>query len=317
MSKYKFTTPSKYTPPNVRGNLDKIIKTGKFTCEAKIDGNRQLLGKTLGGQVFMTGRRTSLKTGMKLDKIGHVPHLRELAELLPAGTVLDGEACVRGGSSRDVTKILGSLEAKAIEKQTQGPMLHYVAFDVITLGGESLVEAPKYERNSRLVNLMSRLSFLDHHDIGLVESYRMDTVDEALAAALRDGYEGLVVKDLNGAYNHLASAKIKPMQTFDMVILGYDDSISETFAGNGIAALQLGLWNEERGEYVVTCRCSGMTHEQRRSFYNNKLCNLHKVVEITGQEMFETGAVRHPVYIKMRYDVEAEEQTFKKYDLNE
>ena len=322
MSKYSFTVPETYTPPNVRGNLDKLLRSGECAFEAKLDGARQLLGKTIDGRVFMTGRRTSSVTGNKLDKIGHAPHLKALAESLPPGTVLDGEAMITGGTSRDVTRVLGSAEDVAISKQEENPRLrlHYVTFDVITIEGRSLVDDTKATRNLLLNDLFKDLGFFNGVQnktpvISKVKTYTVQNVEVALRQALSDGYEGLVVKPLDGNYTHLQSAKIKPMKTFDMIIMGYDDSDSDTFFGNGIAALQLGLKDSE-GNWRVTCHCSGMTHDERRMFYENKEAYIGMVVEIKGQEMYrETGAVRHPVFVKLRNDVDANEQTFSKYGL--
>ena len=153
-------------------------------------------------------------------------------------------------------------------------------------------------------------------------SIREAFVTSMFNKVVNDGHEGLILKNTEGLYNHLEWAKVKPTVTYDFVICDYEPSVSETFAGNGIAALKLGLYTKD-GQLLEVTRCSGMTHDWRYDFYvdylrpaENKLF-VGQVVSVVAQQMFETGALRHPRFVGLRTEAEPKEQTFAKYNIPE
>lgn len=320
--------PLDFTPEPARGTwLKRGDLSEAYACEAKIDGARQVL--TNNGVITMTGRRTSTKTGQKLDKIGHVPHLEVYMSEL-RGWVLDGELYVPGGQSNEVVSIIGSRQEKALVKQKERGNLCFMVFDVLFAQGTDM-RGFTYERRRRtleeLFDPRSRLQQTQKH-VHLVPHFEPDAnacsdgadyIQQAFEMATQDGYEGLIVKRLNGTYNHREWCKMKAENTYDMVIMGYDESDSDTFRGNGIAALQLGLYTSTGALQEVT-KCSGMTHHWRRTFYADGRDSgdyYGQVVEVQAQEMFETGALRHPRFVKLRPDANANDQTYTKYNLKE
>lgn len=313
--------PKMFTPEPARGTWWQRRKLWEpFVCEAKLDGARQVLAN-INGTVTMTGRRDSKVTGEKLDKVTSVPHLERFMALLP-NTVLDGELYMPGGQSNEVVSIIGSKPEKAVAKQAQRQMLHFVAFDILFQNGHDLRGQTYNFRRNQLLYVLKQYPSPFVYPVRMFDEDKLpdETPDEYVQrmffCATQEGFEGLILKTQSGTYNHLEWAKVKGEHTYDMIICGYDESDSETFAGNGIAALQLGLYVSEKNLRMVT-KCSGMTHWWRQQFYKYPDEYMGQVVEVKAQEMFETGALRHPRFVRLRPEVNAEDQTFAKYNIQE
>lgn len=317
-----------FTPAPARATIQRITKSRVIVAELKLDGMREVLAN-INGVVTMTGRRDSVKTGMKIDKIGHVPHLRHWMLRLPE-TVLDGELYYPGANSNQIVSIMGSSSAEAIEKQMERGLLRFVAFDLLVDLGVVMTDLPYLERRSRLCAVCANLNtpliqpvavLGQNGDQGVL---RDEFIEITYQQAVSQGYEGLILKNVDGPYSHLEWAKVKPTASYDMVIVGYETSTSDTYAGNGIAALRLGLF-DYAGKLVEVTRCSGLTDEWRRDFYTDYTAMQHQppheprfvgmVVTVLAQQMFDTGALRHPRFIKLRPEAEPKDQTFAKYHL--
>lgn len=313
-----------FDPCAARGTVEKIMRQ-PFSIEYKLDGVRGLLACTEQNGITLTGRRTSDITGQKLNKLSSVPHFIPVIDAIrtmwPGDTIIDGELCYVGGNSNDAVKVMGSHAEKAREKQRGVGLIDYVAFDIIMLNGEDLRGKSYTLRREMLeaVNAFVHGKSITKHFNLVPQLMKIATtqehVNEAFERAIEQNYEGLILKRLNGHYHHLEWAKVKASATFDFIITGYELSDSETFAGNGIAALKLGLY-DDLGVLHFCTDCSGMTHELRREFYENPEKYRGRVVEIKAQQMFkDTGAVRHPRFVKFRDDLDAGTQTFAKYGI--
>lgn len=319
--------PYTFDPIPARGKVEKVLKMGDCFYEAKLDGSRQILAK-IDGVVTLTGRRNSVKTGKKLNKILWVPHLEKFISQIPDDIVLDGELiCLPATSSNEVTKIMGSKLDRAIQLQEwpREPLVYYV-FDILRIANLNLEYVPLIERKAKLKELFSMyptfnpLNKHESYNVGLVPEYLNCTHDEAFEKAQKDGHEGIIVKWQGGFYHHLSWAKMKSEETYDLVIMGVKDSEAETYRGTGIAALKLGLYNDD-GILVECCMCSGMNDEWRSNFFNDFEWNggetyVGLVAEVQGQQMFKTGAIRHPRFKGLREDLNPKEQTFSKYGVN-
>lgn len=326
-----------FDPCPARGKIEKVTQV-PFAAEAKLDGVRAILARSNAtGEITLTGRRNSDRTGQKLNKIDSVPHLLEFGEKLVRqgykDFVLDGELCLitKDGqftTSNEVVSIMGSSTEKALAKQNETGLLTYVAFDLLYLLGNGdcrdYRNDPYCLRRGDLETLIGRYGLDKVLPVPVLGDYDGNSsltpseyVAETFAKATDVGLEGLILKTHRGPYHHLQWAKVKGEQTYDMVIIGTQDSEAETFAGNGIAAFQLALY-DSAGRLMPVTMCSGMTHEIRRDAYENPSDYVGEVVEVKAQLMFkDTGALRHPRFIKLRTDLDPKEQTFAKYGVRE
>ncbi len=134
-------------------------------------------------------------------------------------------------------------------------------FDLLHLDGEDLLDAPLEERSARLQTLAPQLKVPALITSDPEEAQRV--LDEALAA----GHEGVVVKDVASLYaagrRGKAWRKVKPVLTYDLVVLGAE-------WGHGrrqgwLSNLHLGARDPETGKFVMVGKCfKGLTDDLLR-----------------------------------------------------
>ena len=120
--------------------LEEALKDdSKYVVEEKIDGCRYFL---IGDRFFST--RVSEKTGFPVEKTENFPHLvKTFAAAELNHIILDGEICIPGKKSQDVTTITGSLPDEAIRKQEEFGWVEYRVFDILRLpNGEWITDRP-------------------------------------------------------------------------------------------------------------------------------------------------------------------------------
>jgi DNA ligase-1 len=131
-------------------------------------------------------------------------------------------------------------------------------FDLLHVDGEDLLDAPLSERAVTLEAVAPELKIPSVFTDDPHEAQRV--LDESLAA----GHEGVVVKDASSSYaagrRGKAWRKVKPVQTYDLVVLGAE-------WGHGrrrgwLSNLHLGARDPRTGEFVMVGKTfKGMTDE--------------------------------------------------------
>jgi DNA ligase 1 len=134
-------------------------------------------------------------------------------------------------------------------------------FDLLHVDGEDLLDAPLEQRNARLGALTPDLKIPGAFTSDAADAQRV--LDEALAA----GHEGVVVKDVASLYaagrRGKAWRKVKPVRTYDLVVLGAE-------WGHGrrqgtLSNLHLGARDPQTGAFVMVGKTfKGMTDELLR-----------------------------------------------------
>jgi len=103
--------------------------------------------------------------------------------------------------------------------------------------------------------------------------------------------------------------KVKKTVELDMVILGME--LSDAFGGARMAKhVVCGMYvKDAKGKLVLQrmCDVGTMTEYWRREFADHIDKYLGKVITIGGNEVFESGAVRHPFFLSLRDDKNPEE----------
>lgn len=117
----------------------------------------------------------------------------------------------------------------------------------------------------------------------------------------RDGYEGIIV----GTGRELA--RMKRRATMDYVCMGFETSDSDRFAGWGVRSVIAGLYRGGRLTRITTV--SGLTDSQRRDFYDSPKRYVGRVFEADGKQLFDSGRLRHPNFVRWRDDKPARECT--------
>ena len=134
-------------------------------------------------------------------------------------------------------------------------------FDLLHLDGEDLLDAPLHERAARLEEIAPQLKIP-----GLITS-DPDAAERVSEESLAAGHEGVVVKDAASTYaagrRGKAWRKVKPVRTFDLVVLGAE-------WGHGrrrgwLSNLHLGARDPRTGEFVMGGKTfKGLTDELLR-----------------------------------------------------
>jgi DNA ligase-1 len=129
-------------------------------------------------------------------------------------------------------------------------------FDVLHVEGDDLLDTPLEERAARLEAIAAHLK------IPSVVTSDPQTAQRVLDEALDAGHEGIVVKDARSLYNAgrrgKAWRKVKPVRTYDLVVLGAE-------WGHGrrqgwLSNLHLGARDAGTGEFLMVGKCfKGLT----------------------------------------------------------
>ena len=215
---------------------------GGYAYEPKWDGFRCIVVKD-GPDVELTSRG-------KKPLTRYFPEVVQACrEHLPEKIVLDGEIVVRGGdpgAQRLEWEALGQrihpAESRITKLSAETPA-EIIAFDLLAVGSEELVEAPFARRRERLEAVFA--------DIAKGAPLHLTRVTRDPAEAREwfnrfegAGLDGVVAKALDSPYTpgKRTMLKIKHKRTAEAVVTGYRVHKS----GQGVGSLLLGLYHEGR-----------------------------------------------------------------------
>lgn len=223
----KVLLPMNGTSVKDPSKMEEIWESEEYIAEPKLDGSRYI---SIGGRFF--SRRLSVKDGMPVEKTENVPHLNFALSSYP-NLILDGEIYLYGGTSNEVTSIMGSKPDRAIEIQKgQGYLLYYV-FDILRdIDGTWLIDLSWKERRKRLEEVYFTLS--KHNKVSHIylTPYVIENKKEYYAKILEKGGEGVMLKNINGVYvpdkrPRWNWIKVKREMTDDVVIMGFEPPVME------------------------------------------------------------------------------------------
>jgi DNA ligase 1 len=185
----------------------------KLWVEDKYDGIRCQLHK-VGTRVSLYSRDLKEITATFLELV-------DATRLIEGDFVVDGEIlAMRGGRALpfvDLQRRLGRKEADLF--LSEEIPVRFVAFDLLWVSGESLLDHPFRERRARLEQLQS------FHLATVNPAGSVDEIESAFSAAKERGNEGIVIKDPRGTYSPgrrgLSWLKLKKaFGTLDCVVVG-------------------------------------------------------------------------------------------------
>jgi DNA ligase-1 len=217
----------------------------RSSVEWKLDGIRI--------QVHRRGDDVRIYTRNLNDTTDTLPGIVEAVRRLPlTQAVFDGEALwmLEEGPA--------AFQDTVSRMDSEAPPEGIVTFifDVLHLEGEDLLDTPLEERAARLE------SIAPHLKIPSVITSDPATAQQVLDDALRAGHEGIVVKDAVSSYiagrRGKAWRKVKPVRTYDLVVLGAE-------WGHGrrqgwLSNLHLGARDPRSGELLMVGKTfKGMT----------------------------------------------------------
>ena len=215
--------------------LARSIPSGDdWLFEPKWDGFRCM--------VFRDGDRLELFSRKLKPLARYFPELLDpLLAALPERCVVDGEIVVpdRGDHGLDFDALLQRIhpaESRINRLAAETPS-EYVAFDVLAVGDDSLVDLPMSQRRARLEEIV------DENDTVRLTPASTDRVraEEWFGRFEGAGLDGIVAKPLGGAYEpgKRSLVKVKHERTADCAVPGYRVHKD----GNGVGSLLLGLFD--------------------------------------------------------------------------
>jgi ATP-dependent DNA ligase len=218
-----------------------------WVYEVKLDGFR-CLAFVDGEEIFLQSRN-----GRPLGR-----YFPELA--LPAGRyVLDGEIVVRDGDGREDFDALGQRihpAASRVQRLAAETPSVYVAFDLLALDRDVLLERPFAERRAALEALLADEAFR----AAPVELMRtVGSVEEAQPWLVHA--EGAIAKERSAHYRpgeRKGMAKVKRVRTVDAVVVGWRPGK----AAGTVGALILGLYDGD--QLRVVGHCSGLSAAEKK-----------------------------------------------------
>lgn len=188
--------PEKYWsfPSSYKGNkileMKEMILSGEYMGAEKKDGMYGRFIKDEDGNCFMISRTESV-TGEAINKLGHLPQLKEWYDKLPNGCCFLGEIYFPNNpGSRKVTTIMGCLEDKAIDRQNKGDKLHYYIFDVLAFDNTHFMKA--YSENRFNSIEFYREGFKGNY-VEFAKYFEGDKLEEELSRVRGEGGEGIVI----------------------------------------------------------------------------------------------------------------------------
>jgi len=208
-----------------------------FLYEPKWDGFRCLVFRE-GGEIFLQSRELK-----PLDR--YFPELIEpLARQIPERCVLDGEIVIAAPGGLDFEALLlrihpAASRVKLLASQTPSS---YVAFDLLALGDEDLLDHPFSERREKLERALAHAK----PPIHLTPATRDLAVARDWFSRFEGaGLDGVVAKHLGSHYlpGKREMVKVKHARTADCVVAGF--RWHKNGPGTMIGSLLLGLYDEK------------------------------------------------------------------------
>jgi ATP-dependent DNA ligase len=218
---------------------------GGWAYEPKWDGYRAI--------VFVDGDAVQIQSRNGKSLTRYFPELA----FPPGRYVLDGEIVVFGEDGRQDFDLLGQRihpAASRIAMLAQKTPARFIAFDVLAMGDEALLDRPQSERRERLEALISSAG-------GGVDLTPW-TLDPSEAEPWLHGAEGVIAKQADHPYcpgERVGMVKVKRVRTLDAVVLGWRPGKEEGTVGS----LILGLHDDE-GRLREVGHTSGFKAAEKR-----------------------------------------------------
>ncbi|MGO4343732.1 ATP-dependent DNA ligase [Pedococcus sp. 2YAF34] len=215
----------------------KDIPEGDYLFEPKWDGFRSI--------IFRSGESVEIGSRNEKPMTRYFPEVvSAVLDNFPEQAVVDGEIVVVGGSGDrlDFEALQQRIHpaASRVKKLSVETPAQFVAFDLLSLGGEDLTGRPFEERRSLLEKAFA--------DVEAPIHLTRATRDPAVAREWFEqfegaGLDGVIAKPLSGTYEQdkRTMLKIKHVRTADCVVAGYR---THKTGDDLVGSLMLGLYDD-------------------------------------------------------------------------
>jgi len=296
----------KFRDPQLCTLVDSVPTGTGWIHEVKYDGYRALIA--------IGGGKAKVFTRNGLDWTDKFHAIADAAAELPVGSALiDGEIVAFKDGKPDFSTLKDAIS-------NDGEMTLF-AFDLLELDGEDLAKLPQVQRKERLRPLIegadARLQYAEHI---------VGEGEKLFETMCREGYEGIVCKRADAPYSGRrtqAWLKVKCLLRQEFVIVGW----TESDKSRGFRALLLGVYedgelryagkvgtgfsvetmNDLRAKLDRLARKTPTVQAPRAATRRVHWVTPKLVAEIAYTETTPDKVLRHPSFLGLRGDKEAEE----------
>lgn len=263
-----------------------------------------------------------LSRGKLEDKTDHVPHIRDALAKLPTGTILNGEICLDPTLGDDFKHVTSTLRHKtpdkAVEKQKNGGLLHYIVFDVLYWGGEDVTGMKYVDRLKLFTRWAGRHARKNagafSTPLNLAEHKSFDALFGDNNLSVRHGWEGYVVWDALETTQIRWDGKTARKNCYKWKHVFTEDVWAEDpQAGKGRNEKRLGKvtgYQYIDGEKVCVGDIGGgFTDAEREQLWKDRETAFPCVIEVETPERQPSMKLRFPVFSRLRPDKQEHECT--------
>jgi len=223
--------------PPVKPMLAKSVPdmpVGKFLYEPKWDGFRCI--------VFRDGDEVELGSRNEKPLTRYFPEVVAAVQAqLPERCVVDGEIVIAAGKGLDFEALLQRIHpaASRVTMLASTTPASFIAFDLLALGDDALLDRPQSERRALLEQVLSRAQAPMHLTPATTD---LELAREWFSLFEGAGLDGVVAKPLDQVYapDKRVMQKIKHSRTADCAVAGYRLHKS----GPVVGSLVLGLYDD-------------------------------------------------------------------------
>ena len=251
--------------------MKQACESGEYFGQLKKDGYWYQFEKHQNYS-YLFSRSASTVTKLQSEKIANVPHIKTALDCLPADTILIGEIYYPGGSSKNVTTIMGCLAPKAIERQRGAyGKIHYYIHDILMYKGVNFVEQKtgSWDRY-RILQKIFELHNLNQYDFLELAEVWEDNLYARVGDALASGEEGMVIKKKDAPYEPgkrpLTNLKAKKVDFADAVIIGFEEP-TPGYYGKELESWQYWINPDDESRYPIGCLYDKYVEEEAGMFY--------------------------------------------------
>lgn len=314
------------SPPDWLTPMKAVLTDAPFSdpewiFERKLDGVRLIL--------FKNGDDVRVMTRNQKERNGAYPEIVEaLRRESVQDIVLDGEVVAFEGNQTSFSRLQGRMQLQDPDAaRATGIAIHAYLFDVLHIEGHDLREIALRDRKRVL------RAAIDFVDPLRSTTYRNEDGQEAYRQACQDGWEGLIAKRADSPYRSTRSRdwlKLKCVAEQELVVAGFTEPQGERV---GFGALLVGYWSDDgdgRALHYAGKVGTGYDHQTLREL-RTRLQRLERetppfpdgtsglprkgvhwvtpelVAQIGFTEWTNDGRLRHPRFLGLRYDKDADE----------
>jgi DNA ligase D-like protein (predicted ligase) len=305
---------ARFIEPMLLQRVSSVPEGQDWAYEVKLDGYRALAIKS-NDKVLLRSRNNK-------DLASKYPAIVKALAALPDETVIDGEVVALDDAGRPTFNLLQNAGKAKL------PIVYYV-FDVLVLGGRSLMQEPLSKRRE----LLSRRVLPNLQEPIRESSQLTASLPDLIRAVKAHGFEGIVAKRLDSRYEpgrrsgawqkmrinqgqeFVIGGYTRSMRNFDALIFGYYERGKLIYAGRTRAgftpASRTDLFRRFRSLEIHECPFVNLP-EERGGRWGEGLtagkmreCRWLKPVVVGQFEFLEwtpDGHLRHSRFIALRED---------------